>query len=83
MNRQELHRLARLGAQARMQELQREMAAIVRQFPDLERAHGGVRPRKRTNGRAKRRISAAARKAISKAQKLRWAAWRKEQTRTN
>jgi hypothetical protein len=60
--------------------LQREIDAIVTAFPELRqrrRAAVFVRaidsPSKRRRG-----MSASARKAISQAQKKRWAAWRKK-----
>jgi hypothetical protein len=74
--------LARRGAQHRYAELQAEIAALVRQFPDLRagareivrRGHRAVsaaaaelQPRKR------RKMSAAARAKISAAQHARWA----------
>jgi hypothetical protein len=73
---------ARIGAAARIKELQAEIASIRRDFPALS-APGGKRhgrppsnlaaklpaPRKR-----RRKMSAAARKKISEAQKKRWAA---------
>lgn len=59
LTREELQRLARLGAKARLEELRREEAAIRRAFPDLfggrASASGGA-PRRR------RAMSAAARK---------------------
>ncbi len=74
--------LARRGAQHRYEELEAELASLVRQFPNL-RARGRqvvkrgreaiaavaseLRPRKR------RRMSAAARAKISAAQRARWA----------
>jgi hypothetical protein len=72
--------LARKGAEHRYEELKAEIAALIKSFPDLSRR--GVRaaidvsaepaamidrPRKR------RKMSAAARKRISLAQKARWA----------
>jgi hypothetical protein len=74
--------LARRGAQHRYEELQAELASLVRQFPDLRRgareivrrgrraataAAAELRPRKR------RKLSAAARARISAAQRARWA----------
>ena len=74
--------LARRGAQHRYEELTAELNALIRQFPDLragarqaikrgrrivDAATATARPRKR------RKLSAAARKAISDAQKARWA----------
>ena len=74
--------LARRGAQARYQELKAEMARLVRRFPSIvgtgreivrrgrravKAAAAELQPRKR------RKMSAAARKKISDAQKKRWA----------
>ena len=78
---------ARLGAAARLRELDDERAAIVKAFPELNSAPAratrartvrpsvndsddGSRPARRT----RRKMSAAARKRISDAQKKRWAA---------
>jgi hypothetical protein len=74
--------LARRGAQHRYEELQTEIASLVRHFPDLrgrareivkrgrravKAAAGELQPRKR------RKMSAAARARISAAQRARWA----------
>jgi hypothetical protein len=76
LNRKELERL---GAQARLNQLQSEMAAIRRAFPGLGRGPrpaadgegGGPRKRRRS------RMSAAARRAVSVRMKKYWAARRK------
>lgn len=81
MTQRELKELARVGAQARLAELQRDIEAIKRAFPGLG---SGVRntPAAARNGRRKRRrrkpMSAAQKKALSLAQKKRWAEWRKK-----
>ena len=83
MTVQELHRLARIGAEARLGELQREIEAIGRAFPDLR---SGLSKQSSTNApadrmtprRRRRKMSAAAKKAVSLAQKKRWAEWRKK-----
>lgn len=72
----ELQRFARLGAEARLSELELERAAILRSFPDLARrgTRGGssaAAPRRRSN------MSAAARKAVSVRMKKYWASRRK------
>ena len=85
LNREDLRRLARLGARARLEELRREEAAIRQAFPDLfgasrgrprgqqpsgdGAAGGGALPRRRR----RRRMSAAARKAASERMKKYWA----------
>jgi hypothetical protein len=89
LNREELQRLARLGAKARLEELQQEEAAIRRAFPDLfgrrrgrpagSQSAGAAAP---AAGRRRRRrrsnMSAAARKAVSLRMKKYWADRRKE-----
>jgi hypothetical protein len=81
LSRQELQRLARLGAQARLEELRLEEAAIRRAFPDLFRARRGgetssansVGPSRRRRRRRRSGMSAAARKAVSERMKKYWA----------
>ena len=84
MQRRDLLTLARLGADARIAELQGEIDAIRRQF----RLGGGSSGRGRGGagnavaggtpaaGRS-RNISAAGRQRIAAAARRRWAAWRK------
>ena len=80
-----LHQYARIGAAAHIKELRAQIAEIQRAFPGLDgdapssRRRPG-RPAKATADiapaaapRKKRTLSAAARKAISDAQKKRWA----------
>ncbi len=82
LSREEMRRLARLGAQARLVELKREEGNIRRAFPELFRAStrpavtaadaaGEVRRRRRS------RMSAAGRKAVSERMKKYWAERRK------
>jgi hypothetical protein len=81
-----IQQYARIGAAARIKEVQEEIAAITRTFPDLAtsgpaRQSPAVAPQEPDTqavlaGRRKRKrrkMSAAARKAISDAQKARWA----------
>jgi hypothetical protein len=81
LTRDELHRLARLGAKSRLEELRHEQAAIRRAFPDL--VGGGVRPSSSAESDRPRRrrrrkgMSAVARKAVSERMKKYWAARRK------
>jgi hypothetical protein len=92
LNQEELRRLARLGALARLEELRREEAAIRAEFPDLFRGRGAAggagsaAPRGRRRGRPAatgagkaggRRMSAANRKAVSARMKKYWAERRK------
>jgi hypothetical protein len=80
LSRSELHRLARLGARARLEELRREEAAIRGAFPDLfggrQAAAAGA-----VGGRPRRRMSAAARRAVSERMKKYWAARRKSKAK--
>jgi hypothetical protein len=80
LTRDELRRLARLGAKSRLDELRREEAAIRRAFPDLFGGRGGQAvARKRRGGRRRRsNMSAAARKAVSERMKKYWAERRKQ-----
>lgn len=78
-------RLARLGAQARIDELRREEAAIRTAFPDLfggrrrGRAAGVASSPSAGAGRRKRRgMSAAARKAVSERMRRYWAERRRQ-----
>ena len=90
LNREELRRLARLGAVARLQELRREEDAIRAEFPEV---FGGTRGRGRgraaapagaaapaaagRRGRRKRSMSPAQRKAVSERMRKYWADRRK------
>jgi len=84
LNQEQLLRLARLGAIARLEQLKQEEAAIRREFPDLFR-----RGRKSASGKAaaagtsrgrKRAMSAANRKAVSERMRKYWAERRKART---
>lgn len=72
----DLTHLAKLGARLRLQELDRERAAIVAAFPDLNRSPSAGDP---TPARKRRKLSAAGRAAIIAGVKKRWAAVRKAQ----
>jgi hypothetical protein len=77
MKQDELRRLARLGAAARLAELERERAALLRDFPGL-RGSGGTADATRESGPRNRRVmSAANRRAVSIRMKKYWAARRK------
>ena len=81
LTREELQRLARLGAKSRLEELRREEGAIRRAFPDLfggrgrQPASAAGRPARR---RRRKGMSAAARRAVSERMKKYWAARRKD-----
>lgn len=84
LNRDQLQRLARLGALSRLEELRREQAAIRKAFPDLFRdgrpsTRSGQGPGARGDGAVRRRrgMSAAARKAQSERMTRYWAERRK------
>jgi hypothetical protein len=72
LSRELLRRFARAGAQARLEELRAEEAAIHRAFPGLS-----AKPRAANAGRRRGRMSAAARKAVSERMKKYWAERRK------
>lgn len=81
MTSEELRRLARVGAEARLAELEREIAAICQIFPDLRA--GASRSRRASlvvatvaAVRRRPRLSRDARKRIADAQHRRWAAVR-------
>jgi hypothetical protein len=74
---EELQRLARLGAAARLEELRREEAAIRAAFPGLVSAGGRRPPVKHAAPRKRRRMSAANRKAVSERMRKYWAERRK------
>ena len=74
--------LARRGAQHRYDELQEELASLVRHFPDLRSGTGEIVKRGRRAVKAaaaelglrkRRKMSTAARAKISAAQRARWA----------
>jgi hypothetical protein len=79
MTQTELRRLAKIGAGTRLGELQSEIEAIYRAFPDLRSRRvatnsaksGGV-----TKPRRRKKMSAAARKAVGARMKKYWAARR-------
>ena len=79
LNAEQLRRLARLGAMARLEQLRQEEAAIRAEFPELfgrgatRTARGGARKRRRRGGG----MSADARKAVSERMRKYWAERRK------
>ena len=82
-----LTRLARLGAQARLDELEAERRAILRAFPGLAGGRKAAEPSEEPppaakparKPRKKRNLSAAARKAASERMKQYWAAKKQAQ----
>jgi hypothetical protein len=84
LNREQLRRLTRLGAIARLAELREEEASIRAEFPDLfgrvQRATGtspASGPAAGTRKRRRRSMTAAARKAVSERMQKYWAERRK------
>jgi hypothetical protein len=79
LTQEQLRRLARLGAIARLEQLRQEEAAIRLEFPELfgrgrrEEASGGQAPRRRR----RRAMSPAARTAVSERMRKYWAERRK------
>ena len=83
MDQQELRRLARIGAAARLEQLDRERAVLLRSFPGLRAAttssdadEDRVAPGTPAK-RQRRNMSAARRKAVSVRMKRYWAERRK------
>jgi hypothetical protein len=81
LDRQELYRLARLGAEARLRALELERAQILRSFPGLK---AGTTQQSAQTGaslsvpvRRRRQMSAAERKSVSARMKKYWAERRK------
>jgi hypothetical protein len=79
MDRAELVRLARLGAEARLVSLERERAEILRSFPDLK--NGSASRTAAPGPRRRPQMSAAARRAVSIRMKKYWASRRKAQAK--
>jgi hypothetical protein len=85
LNQEQLRRLARLGAIARLEQLRQEEAAIRSAFPDLfgrgRRKNGAAAASAPAAGkrrrRRRRRMSADARKAVSERMLKFWAEQRK------
>jgi hypothetical protein len=80
LDRQELYRLARLGAEARLRALEVERTQILRSFPGLK---AGATPSAQSAAagsapvRRRRQMSAAERKSVSARMKKYWAERRK------
>ena len=78
LNTEQLRRLARLGAIARLEQLKQEEAAIRAEFPELfGRGRRTVAADAASPGRRRRRMSSAARKAVSVRMRKYWAERRK------
>jgi hypothetical protein len=87
MKRNELLRLARIGATARIETLQNEIEGLLRRFPGLRAARssrrGGLSAALAGDAKPgrKRRMSAEGKKAISEAAKKRWAKFREQKAK--
>ena len=79
LNQDQLRRLARLGAVARLEQLREEEAAIRSEFPELFGGGRGNGQAKNAGARKRRRkaMSAAQRKEVSERMRKYWAERRK------
>jgi hypothetical protein len=77
LNQEQLRRLARLGAAARLEQLRQEEAAIRAEFPDLFSRKGQAAGNGHAAGRRRKAMSASARKAVSERMRKYWAERRK------
>jgi hypothetical protein len=80
LTQEQLRRLARLGAMARLEQLRQEEAAIRAEFPELfgRGREAAARPAAPAANRRKRpRMTAEARKAVSERMRKYWAERRK------
>ena len=80
LDRGELVRLARLGAEARLEALERERQQILRNFPGLRAGATASTPERNepaARARGRQPMSAAARKAVSERMTRYWAERRK------
>jgi hypothetical protein len=82
LDRQEMYRLARMGAEARLRALEQERAQILRSFPGLKAGAAEPAASQSTAAaaapvRRRRQMSAAERKSVSLRMKKYWAERRK------
>ena len=81
LNTEQLRRLARLGAIARLEQLKQEEAAIRAEFPELfgrgRRGAAAVEAPRAGGRRRRKKMSAAGRKAVSDRMRKYWAERRK------
>jgi hypothetical protein len=76
LSTERLRELARTGAEQSLKRLRAEIATIERTFPELSKPRGRRRLKRAVRKRT-RRMSAAARKAVSRRMKRYWAERRK------
>ena len=74
---QRVRELARSGAEALLKNLRAEIVAIERTFPELAESRAAVKRSLKTASKRGRKMSAAARKAVSARMKKYWAERRK------
>ena len=82
LNAEQLRRLTRLGAVARLEQLRQEEAAIRAEFPELfgrgrQRARDAAPAAGKTRRKRRAKMSAEARKAVSERMRKYWAERRK------
>ena len=82
LDRQEMYRLARMGAESRLRALEEERAQILRSFPGLKAAGSSSASAQGSSTaaapvRRRRQMSAAERKSVSARMKKYWAERRK------
>ena len=82
LDRQEMYRLARVGAEARLRALEQERAQILRSFPGLKAGASSPASAQSHSApaapvRRRRQMSAAERKSVSQRMKKYWAERRK------
>ena len=87
LSREQLHGLARLGAEARLQELRREEAAIRQAFPELFRQNKGQQASADAEApgmvrKRRYRMSAAQKKVVSERMRKYWAARRRQKEKS-
>ena len=80
LERSEMQRLARIGASARLHQLEQERAALLRAFPGLRAVSGAATPAREgtPEPRRRRRFTAAERKAIAARMRKYWAEKRRK-----
>ncbi|MEO7272813.1 MAG: hypothetical protein ABIX28_18735 [Vicinamibacterales bacterium] len=82
LDRQEMYRLARMGAESRLRALEEERGQILRSFPGLKAGGSASAPSQGASTaagpvRRRRQMSAAERKSVSARMKKYWAERRK------
>ena len=81
LSAERLKELARAGAEDALRRMRAEITAIERTFPELSQGRRALRQSVKDATRRTRRMSAAARKAVSTRMKKYWAERRKAQAK--